>query len=75
MFSKEELSFLLKKNPEVIVIGAGQYGLVEISKDVKTITSKKGIDLIKFPTQQAIKKFNELIEKGKKVVGFFHITC
>lgn len=75
LFSKEELSFLLKKNPEVIVIGTGQYGLVEVSKDVKTITSKRGIELIKASTQEAIKKFNELIEKGRKVAGFFHVTC
>jgi hypothetical protein len=75
LFSKEELSFLLKKNPEIIIIGTGQYGLVEVSKDVKKITSKRGIELIKASTQEAIKKFNELVEKGRKVVGFFHITC
>jgi hypothetical protein len=75
LFSKEELSFLLRKNPEVIIIGTGQYGLVEVSKDVKTITGRRGIELIKLSTQAAIKKFNELVEKGRKVVGFFHVTC
>lgn len=75
LFSKEELSFLLKRNPEVIIIGTGQYGLVEVSKDVKTITQRRGIELVRALTPDAVKKFNELMERGKKVVGFFHVTC
>lgn len=75
MFSKEELSFLLKKNPEAITIGTCQSDLINISRDVKTLTQQRGMELIKASTPEAVKKFNELIEKGKGAVAFIHVAC
>lgn len=70
---KEFLEFL-KEDPEVIVIGNGQYGACEVSNNFKKLAEDKGIEVIISKTPEAIEKFNELV-KAKKVVAYFHTTC
>jgi hypothetical protein len=72
---KEEFASFAKDNPEVIVIGNGQYGACEVSEDFIKLAEEKGIELIIEETPCALKKFNELIENGKKVLAYMHVTC
>ncbi|MEM7821791.1 MAG: MTH938/NDUFAF3 family protein [Candidatus Aenigmatarchaeota archaeon] len=75
LISKKEFSSILSEKPEVIVVGTGIEGDMEISSDVQKIAEQKGILLLSFPSLEAIKKFKQLYESGKKVVAYIHITC
>jgi len=75
LFSKEELNILLKKNPEVVIVGTGDSGFLKVSDDARAIAKEKDIELIELITSEAIRKFNELVESGKKVVAFMHVEC
>jgi len=71
----EDLNDVLAFKPEVLVIGKGASGLMEIPASTKKVLQEKGIEVIAKNTGQAWGIFNEQIEKGRKVVGAFHLTC
>lgn len=72
-FTLEEFNLLTKDNPKILLIGTGQYGVVEIDEDVIKAAKEKNILLMYEKTPIALKKFNEL--KDKKIVAAFHTTC
>ncbi|MCS7096191.1 MAG: MTH938/NDUFAF3 family protein [Candidatus Bathyarchaeota archaeon] len=61
--------------PEILVIGTGYDGLVEVMPEVEETLRTKGIKLIVQPTREAYKTFNKLLGSGKNVAGAFHLTC
>lgn len=75
LFSMDELSFVLKKKPEAVVIGTGDSGFFKISDEVRVTLRENRIELVEALTREAIKKFNELVEADKRVVAYMHITC
>jgi hypothetical protein len=66
---------ILGKNPEILLVGSGHDGYFEVSDEVMHVCQNKKIQLIVMPTPEAVEKFNELIEKNKKVIAFIHVTC
>ncbi len=77
--SKWELEKLLGNNPEYLIIGTGQRGVLPLQKKTEKWLEKelknKEICLIKDLTPNVLEKVNELLEKGVKVAGVFHTTC
>lgn len=72
----EDLGEILKQKPkpEVLILGTGYYGLVEIPPDVTNTLKSHGIELVAQPTREACQTFNET-KSSKRVVGAFHLTC
>ncbi|MEM7821353.1 MAG: MTH938/NDUFAF3 family protein [Candidatus Aenigmatarchaeota archaeon] len=75
LFSEKEFLMLLNENPEVIVIGTGQYGECKVSEKILKMVEERGIKIIIKETKEAIIEFNELMEAGKKPVAYIHVTC
>lgn len=71
----EDLKEVIDYKPEALIVGTGAYGAVDIPEYTKKVLKDKQIELIEKNTSQASQIFNEYIEKGKKVVGAFHLTC
>jgi hypothetical protein len=71
----EDLDDVLDFKPDVLVIGKGAPGLMEIPPSTKKVLQEEGIEVIAENTGQAWGLFNEQIKKGRKVVGAFHLTC
>lgn len=70
-----EVSKLTGGNPDVILIGSGQSGVLKVADEVKDQIEKGGAKLIVLETPEAIYKYNELVKKGKKVNALIHVTC
>lgn len=70
--SLEEARYIFEENAEVVIIGNGQYGALELSNEAKEYFKKHKCRVKMMPTPDAIKAWNE--ELGK-VVGMFHVTC
>jgi hypothetical protein len=66
--------FIRKTKPEVIVLGTGKYGALEVLSETKEYLSTRGIDLIAEKTDEACKTYNRLAQT-KKVLGAFHLAC
>ena len=71
----EDLDDVFAFKPEVLVIGKGASGMMEVPASTTKALQEQGIEVIAKNTCQAYNIFNEQIEKGKKVVGAFHLTC
>jgi hypothetical protein len=70
-----ETETLLKENPEVIIIGTGQDGKLEVDESFLEKMKEKGIEVIAGITPEAIKAYNEKRKAGKRVNALIHTTC
>ena len=71
----EDLDDVLDFKPEVLIVGKGISGIMQIPALTKKTLEEKAIVLIVENTGRAWQLFNEQIQKGKKAVGAFHLTC
>lgn len=73
--SSDDVTFALSKDPETVIIGTGEEGIVEVSDGAKKTIIDKGLNLAIEKTEEAARIFNDQAARGKKVVGLFHLTC
>ena len=74
LLQKEDISDVIKIKPEILIVGTGKPGLMEVSEDTKKFIQSKGIKLIVDNTENACKIYNKL--KGKnEVITALHLTC
>ncbi len=71
----EDLKGVLDYKPEVLVVGMGAFGFMKIPESTRAALKERNIELVGKNTGEAYKIFNEQIQRGKKVVGVFHLTC
>lgn len=72
--SVEDLGEIVQAKPEVLVVGTGYSGLVEIPSETARFIRSKGIELVAEPTRKATEIYNDL-SKSKRVVAALHLTC
>ncbi len=70
--SLDEAKYVFEKGATEIVIGSGQNGVLELSKEAAEYFSKKGCRVIVLPSPKAVRAWNE--SKGS-AIGLFHVTC
>lgn len=70
----EDIKEILEAKPEVLVVGTGASGLMEIPEETEKHIASKGVRLIVQKTEEAYQTFNAL-SKSKKAIGAFHLTC
>lgn len=70
-----ETAELIKRKPDIIIIGTGQDGLLEVEDDFLNKMQKQNIKVISTKTPEAIKIFNEHLKAGKRINALIHTTC
>jgi len=70
-----DVTDILAASPEVVVVGTGYAGFVEVSSSFRSALTNQNIQLIAKKTAEAVKTFNQLHSQGKRVAGAFHLTC
>ena len=73
-FTKDEVEYVLKENPELVITGKGNSGLANLSSDARALLENEGAEILEARTPDIIDKFNELNE-ARKVVAIIHVTC
>ena len=68
------LGKVIKRNPDIIIIGTGLRGMVKIDPEVKMVCENSKVTLYSDPTKKAIEMYNGMIARQKRVAGIFHIT-
>lgn len=71
----EDILDLIDAKPEVIVIGTGASGVLQVSNEIIELINSKDIELIIGMTGKACEKYNLLEKKGRKVCAILHGTC
>lgn len=75
LLTKEMVEQVANAEVDIIIIGNGFYGALEVPEKVKTFLKNKGKKVIIAHTPEACKYFNQLITKGEKVALLAHGTC
>lgn len=70
----DDITEVIEKKPEVLVVGTGDSGLVKILDEVKERLKKEKIELIAKRTKEACALYNKLSPE-RKVVAALHLTC
>ena len=68
----EEAKYVYQDGAERLIIGAGQQGMVRLSKEAADYFKTKRCKTDLHPTPKAIEKWNDA---PGRVIGLFHITC
>ncbi|MBD3248442.1 hypothetical protein GF336_00165 [Candidatus Woesearchaeota archaeon] len=70
---KEDIKEAVEEEPELLVIGAGDSGRMEVPQETKDYIEKKGIRLVVEETGKAVETFNNAEENNK--IAALHLTC
>jgi hypothetical protein len=70
--SPAEAEHIYENGAELLVLGAGQYGLVNLSQEASDFFVSRGCQVDICPTPEAIKVWNE---SERQTIGLFHVTC
>ena len=70
-----DLNQVVAADPEIIVAGTGQPGMMKPGPDLERQLAVVNIDLIVQPTASAVDTFNQLKKENKSVAGGFHLSC
>lgn len=81
-FNLQDKQFLLKQEPDILLIGSGYQGkggrgfaVAEGTYFVFNNYSKQGTQVIILPTHEACSEFDRLKKAGRKVLFVLHSTC
>ena len=69
-----DIAQILDKKPEILVIGTGADGVMNVPADVITSIEAKGIRVIEKKTGDACEEYNSL-SPSKNVIAALHLTC
>ncbi|UCE24874.1 MAG: hypothetical protein JSU74_02150 [Candidatus Zixiibacteriota bacterium] len=72
VISLDEARHVYQEGTARLIVGAGQYGLVELSDEAADYFEQKECRVELLPTPKAIQAWNEA--EGA-VIGLFHVTC
>jgi hypothetical protein len=70
--TKEDLKDVIEYEPELLIIGTGSYGMMDVPADLQKELNFK---IIAFSTEKAVSIYNHEINKDEKIAGVFHLTC
>lgn len=70
-----DLSPILVAAPEVLVVGTGRSGAMQLAPGLRDALDERDIELVALPSPEAWKAYNELKSEGRRVAGAFHLTC
>ncbi len=70
----DDLSEALAAGPEVLVVGMGQPGHMQVDPALAAFLKERGIDLVAVPTKEACRLINSLAGK-RRLAAALHLTC
>ena len=72
--SIEDIAEVITENPEVLIVGTGESGLMKVLPEVLEAVESQGIKVIIEVTDKACHIYNQLC-RSQRVVAALHITC
>ena len=70
----QDLTEVLETKPDVLVVGTGYSGLMDVPPETRAHIESEGIELVVQKTSEACKTFNHVVE-SRTVVAALHLTC
>lgn len=73
--SPQDLETVLYDKPQLLVIGTGYYGRMQVPQDTLASLRAKGVEVKALKTGDAVKEFNRLQQDYARIVAALHLTC
>jgi len=70
-----ETEQLLHDKPQVVIVGTGQNGILQVDEKFLQRMQGSGVEVIVNITPQAIKIYSEKVNQGERVNALMHTTC
>jgi hypothetical protein len=70
----QDIPEVLRERPEVLVVGKGSPGLMEVPPETRAALAENGIEVVVLPTEAACSYFNE-VQARRRTVACLHLTC
>ena len=74
LLQMKDLGEILKENPDILIIGTGNMGIMKVPGELQEQLLGENIELYVERTKKAVDIFNST-DKIKKVIAAFHLTC
>ena len=72
---KEDLATVLADKPQILVIGTGYYGHMQVPAKTLATLQAKNIEVRVSKTSEAVAEFNRLQRDCAQIVAALHLTC
>ena len=72
--AQKDFERMLLHEPEIAIFGVGFRGRVRLEDTIMDAAKKQNITVHILPSEDAIRKFQELARKGEKVVAHIHVN-
>jgi hypothetical protein len=72
--AKEDLNTVFTDKPQMLVIGTGFYGRMQVPEETLATLQAEGIDTRVAKTREAVNEFNRLQMESARVVAALHLT-
>jgi hypothetical protein len=73
--AKEDLEPILNKEPDILIIGTGPQGELQVPADVIDYMEQCCEQVYVEPTEQACARYNDVCDKPLRVTAGLHLTC
>jgi len=70
-----DLETVIRKKPDILIIGTGKLGAMEVPEETLSFLRSQGIDVRVAPTEKAVEIFKSSHGENKKIVAALHLTC
>ena len=70
----KDIAEVMTENPEVLVVGTGESGLMQVLPEVEQAAQAQDIKVIRQTTDKACQTYNQLC-RSQKAVAALHLTC
>ena len=71
----EDLDDIVKAKPDMLIIGTGYYGRMQVPDKTKRYLEEQGIKFLQAKTRDAVTEFNQLQKEYARIVAALHLTC
>jgi hypothetical protein len=72
ILSLDEVIDIYEAGVEKLILGTGQYGMVQLSEEAANYLEAQNCEVILQPSPEALHSWNQV---SGAVIGLFHITC
>lgn len=70
----DDIAEALAAGPEVLVVGMGNPGRMQVDQTLAVFLKDRGIELVAVPTKEACRLINALVDK-RRLAAALHLTC
>jgi hypothetical protein len=72
-FSPEDFDSVIESKPEIVILGTGFMNKASVLPETVQRFAATGIELEAVDSATAAARYNELLAKGRRVIGAFHL--